>query len=67
MQWYRFFGGSLDLRERLSFTLLQLGSKFGVRESRGTVLRIAFSHNDLTGMVGASRPRVTEDFGRVRA
>ena len=59
-QWYRFFGGSLDLRERLLFTLLQLCSIFGVKESRGTLLRVFLSHNDLAGLVGATRPRVTE-------
>jgi len=60
MQWYRFFGGSLDLRERLLFTLLQLCSIFGVKDSRGTILRVFLSHKDLAGLVGASRPRVTE-------
>src|SRR5271165_24136 len=59
-QWYRFFGGSLDLRERLLFTLLQLSSTFGVKDSRGTLLRVFLSHKDLAGLVGASRPRVTE-------
>jgi len=60
MQWYRFFGGSLDLRERLLFTLLQLCSIFGIKDSRGTLLRVFLSHKDLAGLVGASRPRVTE-------
>jgi CRP-like cAMP-binding protein len=59
-QWYRFYGGSLDLRERLLFTLLQLCSIFGVKESRGTLLRVFLSHNDLAGLVGATRPRVSE-------
>ena len=59
-QWYRFFAASLDLRERLIFTLLQLGTNFGVTESRGTLLRIPVSHDDLAGLVGATRPRVTE-------
>ena len=59
-QWYRFFGGSLDLRERLLLTLLQLCSIFGVKESRGTLLRVFLSHNDLAGLAGATRPRVTE-------
>ena len=59
-QWHRFFGGNLDLRERLLFTLLQLCSIFGVKESRGTLLRVFLSHNDLAGLVGATRPRVTE-------
>ena len=59
-QWYRFFGGSLDLRERLLLTLLQLCSIFGVKESRGTLLRVFLSHNDLAGLARATRPRVTE-------
>ncbi len=59
-EWYRFFGGSLDLRERLLLTLLQLCSIFGVKDSRGTLLRVFLSHKDLAGLVGASRPRVTE-------
>ncbi len=59
-QWYRFFGGSLDLRERLLFTLLQLCSIFGVKDSRGMLLRVSVSQKDLAGLVGASRPRVTE-------
>lgn len=60
MQWYRFFAGGLDLRERLVCTLLQLCSNFGVIESRGTLLRVSLSHKDLADLVGASRPRVTE-------
>jgi CRP-like cAMP-binding protein len=60
MQWYRFFGGSLDLRERMLFTLLQLCSIFGVNESRGMLLRVVLSHKDLAGLVGATRPRITE-------
>ena len=59
-QWYRFFSWSLDLRERLLLTLLQLCAIFGVKESRGTLLRICLSHNDLAGLAGATRPRVTE-------
>lgn len=60
MPWYRFFGESLGVRERLLFALLQLCSNFGVTESRGTLLRIPLSQNDLAGLIGASRPRVTE-------
>ncbi len=59
-EWYRFFGGSLDLRERLLLTLRKLCSIFGVKDSRGTLLRVFLSHNDLAGLVGATRPRVTE-------
>jgi CRP-like cAMP-binding protein len=62
MQWYRyrFFGGSLDLRKRILFVLLQLCSTFGVNESRGTLLRVFLSHEDLAGLAGATRSRVTE-------
>jgi CRP-like cAMP-binding protein len=59
-QCYRFYGASLDLRERLLFTLLQLSSIFGVKDARGTLLRVFLSHRDLAELVGASRPRVTE-------
>ncbi len=66
MQWYRFFEGGLsfllglDVRERLVLALLQLCSSFGAIESRGTLLRVSLSHQDLADLVGASRPRVTE-------
>ncbi len=60
MPWYRFFGESLDVRERLMFALLQLCLNFGVKESRGTLLRIPLSQDDLAGLIGATRPRVTE-------
>jgi hypothetical protein len=59
-EWCRFFGESLDFRERLLLTLRQLCSIFGVKDSRGTLLRVFLSHNDLAGSTGASRPRVTE-------
>jgi len=60
MPWYRFFAEGLDLHERLLGALLQLCSNFGVTESRGTLLRVPISQKDLAGLVGASRPRVTE-------
>ena len=71
MQWYRFFESSfslllgLDLRERLLSTLLQLCANFGVMESRGTLLRVSLSHKDLADLVGASRPRVTEQLAEL--
>ncbi len=60
MPWYRFFAEGFDLHERLLVALLQLCSDFGVKESRGTLLRVPISQKDLAGLVGASRPRVTE-------
>jgi CRP/FNR family transcriptional regulator, cyclic AMP receptor protein len=65
MPWYRFFSEGLDLHERLLVTLLQLCSTFGVRESRGTLLRVTISQKDLAGLVGASRPRVTEQLAEL--
>jgi CRP/FNR family cyclic AMP-dependent transcriptional regulator len=64
-QWYRLLlRGSgflnLDLHERIALTLLDLCSDFGVEESRGTLLRASFSHQDIAELVGASRPRVSE-------
>ena len=64
-QWYRLMvrGSrylSPALRDRVALTLLELCSDFGVVESRGTLLKESFSHQDIAELVGASRPRVTE-------
>lgn len=55
----------LGLHERLGITLLELCSDFGVEESRGTLLRVSFSHQDIANLVGASRPRVTEHLAQL--
>jgi len=69
-QWYRLLQRSssflnLGLHERIAIALLELCSDFGVEESRGTLLRVAFSHKDIADLVGASRPRVTEHLARL--
>src|SRR6202030_4658189 len=69
-QWYRLLLRSssflnLGLHERVTIALLELCSDFGVEESRGTLLRVAFSHKDIANLVGASRPRVTEHLARL--
>ena len=69
-QWYRLLLRSssflnLGLHERIAIALLELCSDFGVEESRGTLLRVPFSHKDIANMVGASRPRVTEHLARL--
>jgi CRP-like cAMP-binding protein len=51
---------SCTLRERLALTLLELCQEFGVKEERGTRLRVAARHRNLAELIGASRPRVTE-------
>jgi CRP-like cAMP-binding protein len=68
-QWYRLLVRSsgflnLGLHERIAITLLELSSDFGIKESRGTLLR-AFSHQDIAELVGASRPRVTEHLAQL--
>lgn len=64
-QWYRLLlrnSGflSLSLHERIANALLELSSDFGIEESRGSLLSVSFSHQDIAELVGASRPRVTE-------
>jgi CRP-like cAMP-binding protein len=69
-QWYRLLlrGSSflsLGLHERIGLALLELCADFGIEDSRGTLLRVAFSHRHLANLVGASRPRVTEHLSRL--
>jgi CRP-like cAMP-binding protein len=69
-QWYRLLRRSssflnLGLHERIAIALLELCSDFGIEESRGTLLRVSFSHKDIANLVGASRPRVTEHLARL--
>ena len=69
-QWYRLLlrsSGSLNLglHERIAITLLELSSDFGIKDSRGTLLRACFSHQDIANLVGASRPRVTEHLAQL--
>ena len=45
--------------------LLELCSDFGIEDSRGTLLRVAFSQSDLASLVGASRPRVSEHLAQL--
>lgn len=56
---YAAFVGS-GLRERLAAALLELASKFGVRDARGTILSLPLTHEDLADLVGASRQKITE-------
>jgi CRP/FNR family cyclic AMP-dependent transcriptional regulator len=47
------------LPERILIALLDLASKFGVRDARGTILNVHLTHQDIAELVNASRPRVT--------
>jgi CRP-like cAMP-binding protein len=69
-QWYRLLLRSsgclnLSLHERVAITLRELSSDFGIKESRGMLLRACFSHQDIADLVGASRPRVTEHLAQL--
>jgi CRP-like cAMP-binding protein len=44
---------------RFEMVLAELATKFGVRESRGTLLIPEFGHNDFAEMMGCSRPMVS--------
>ena len=44
---------------RLEMVLAELATKFGVKESRGTLLIPEFGHHDFAEMVGCSRPMVS--------
>ena len=68
--WYRLLLRSssflkLDLHERIAITLLELAADFGIKESRGALLKAPFSHHDIADLVGASRPRVTEHLAQL--
>jgi CRP-like cAMP-binding protein len=68
--WYRLLRRTsgllnLDLHERVALTMLDLCDDFGIEDSRGTLLTVSFSHKDIAGIVGASRPRVTEHLGQM--
>lgn len=47
------------LPERILIALLELGSKFGVQDARGTILNVRLTHQDISELVNASRSRVT--------
>jgi CRP-like cAMP-binding protein len=48
-------GQALGLHQRIAIVLFELCSDFGIEESRGTLLRVSFSHKDIANLVGASR------------
>lgn len=62
-------GMGINLRKRLGLELLELAASFGVQGSRGTILSVRPTHEDLANAVGASRQKVSEclgDFERER-
>ncbi|SRR5579875_596053 len=49
----------LELRARVAQALLELGMGFGARNSRGMVLTISLTQQELANLVGASRPKIS--------
>ena len=49
----------LAVRDRLLTAFAELGSKFGTRHERGTLLNLPLTHQDLADLVGATRPIIT--------
>jgi CRP/FNR family cyclic AMP-dependent transcriptional regulator len=69
-QWYRLLLRNpsflnVNLYQRVAITLLELASDFGIKEARGMLLRASFSHQDIADLVGATRPRVTEQLAQL--
>jgi CRP-like cAMP-binding protein len=60
----------LDLRSRVALALLELGASFGAQNTRGVVLTVTPTQQELADLVGASRPKISVvlgDFVRRRA
>lgn len=55
---------SCTLQERLALALLELSEDFGIADNDGLRLNLLTRHSDLAELVGASRPRITENLSR---
>jgi CRP-like cAMP-binding protein len=51
---------SCSLEERLALILLELSENFGIPDPKGVRLTLPTRHRDIAELVGASRPRITE-------
>jgi CRP-like cAMP-binding protein len=56
--WARFF--MLNYRQRLEMIFADLAVRFGTREPHGEVLILELGHYDLAGMIGCSRPMLSQ-------
>jgi len=54
------------VRERLAGQLLKLSKDYGVKDSRGSMLRIKITHQDLANLIGSSRETVSLILGDLR-
>jgi hypothetical protein len=49
----------------LVIALIELGAKFGVRDSRGLILNLPMTQKDLANLLGASRQKVNAYLGQL--
>ena len=52
-------------RDRLVTALIEMGAKFGVRDSRGLILNLPITQKDLANLLGASRQKVNAYLGEL--
>jgi CRP/FNR family transcriptional regulator, cyclic AMP receptor protein len=59
-EWVHYYATFLGLsyRERIKTVMAELGRKFGIPDSDGTLLAFEPTHSDLAEMIGSSRPVV---------
>jgi CRP-like cAMP-binding protein len=57
---------TVDSEQRLGKTLLQLAKQLGKKGRRSTSIEIRISHEELSNMIGTTRPRVSVFMQRLR-
>ncbi len=57
---------TVDSEQRLGKTLLQLARKFGTQDTRSVLIEHRISHEELSEMVGTTRPRISKFMQRFR-
>ncbi|HME73854.1 MAG TPA: helix-turn-helix domain-containing protein [Myxococcota bacterium] len=57
---------TVDSEQRLGETLLMLGRHLGKPDLRSRRIAVRISHEELSQMVGTTRPRITEFMNRFR-
>lgn len=57
---------TIDSEQRLGWTLLQLAHKLGEKGARGSIIRQRITQEELSGMVGTTRPRISAFLRKLR-
>lgn len=50
----------MNYRKRLEMVFAELAARFGARGLKGTVVTLELGHNELAGLIGCSRPMLTQ-------